>query len=73
MENQKNFIPKQEEEKNKAAELMTPEELAEVTNHLLRLQRQGLGDQTIDEAIEQLIMEIELRKSKGQKLERKLE
>ena len=65
MENQENFIPKQEEEKG-AARLMTPEEMIEVTNHLLSLQNKGMGDKTIDQTIIDLLNEIDLRKKKDQ-------
>lgn len=69
MESQENFSAPQEKQKNKAAELMGPEELLETANHLLRLQRQGLGDRTVDEMIDEITQEIELRKAKGQKLQ----
>ena len=71
MENQENFIPKQEEEKG-AARLMTPEEMIEVTNHLLSLQNKGMGNKTIDQAVVDLLNEIDLRKKRGQSIQYKV-
>lgn len=50
------------------ARVMTPEEMLEMANQLMFLQNRGWGDKSVDEAIIQLMGEIELKKSKSQDL-----
>jgi|GEM_PF-6079406 len=64
-------VPTPKPEKNPAASVMNPEEMAVFANELLRLRNGGRGDMTINQLVAELDQEIILKSNKTEPEQKK--